>query len=93
MQIKIVTVIKKKENLHMKNRILSILLALALLCAILPTASLRASAATTSGTCGDNLTWTFDSATLEADLQDVRADREGLTVTMKDGTVFVLTLA
>ena len=47
----------------MKKRILSILLALALLCAILPTASLRASAATTSGTCGDNLIWSFDSST------------------------------
>ena len=34
-----------------------------------------------------------ESDALEADLQDVRADREGLTVTMKDGTVFVLTLA
>ena len=37
-----------------------------------------------------------ESDALEADLQDIRADREGLTVTtvtMKDGTVFVLTLA
>lgn len=34
-----------------------------------------------------------ESDALEADLQDVRADREGFTVTMKDGTVFVLTLA
>ena len=33
-----------------------------------------------------------ESDALEADLQDVRADREGLTITMKDGTVFVLTL-
>ena len=47
----------------MKNRIMSILLALALLCAILPAATVRASAETTSGTCGDNLTWSFDSAT------------------------------
>lgn len=30
--------------------------------------------------------------TLEADLQDVRADRESITITMKDGTVFILTL-
>ena len=29
---------------------------------------------------------------LEADLQDVHADRDGLTVAMKDGTVFILTL-
>ena len=77
----------------MKKRIVSILLTLALLCSLLPASALPVRAATTSGTCGDNLTWTFDSATLEADLQDVRADREGLTVTMKDGTVFVLTLA
>ena len=47
----------------MKKRLLSILLALALLCAILPAVALSARAAATSGTCGDNLTWTFDSAT------------------------------
>ena len=34
-----------------------------------------------------------ESDALEADLQDVRADREGLTITMKDGTVFILKLA
>lgn len=33
-----------------------------------------------------------ESDALDADLQDVRADRDGLTVAMKDGTVFVLTL-
>ena len=33
-----------------------------------------------------------ESDALEADLEDVRADRDGLTVAMKDGTVFVLTL-
>ena len=33
-----------------------------------------------------------ESDALEADLQDVRADREGLTITMKNGTVFVLAL-
>ena len=33
-----------------------------------------------------------ESDTLEAELQDVRADRESITITMKDGTVFVLTL-
>ena len=47
----------------MKKRILSILLALALLCAVLPAAAYRASAATTSGSCGDNLNWTFENAT------------------------------
>ena len=46
----------------MKKRILSILLALAFLCSLLPASALRASAAT-SGTCGDDLTWNFDSAT------------------------------
>lgn len=33
-----------------------------------------------------------ESDALEADLQDVRADRDGLTVAMKDGTVFILSL-
>ena len=46
----------------MKKRILSLLLALALLCAMLPQIALPARA-DSSGTCGDNLTWTFDSAT------------------------------
>ena len=47
----------------MRKRILSILLALALLCTFFPVAAVRASAETTSGSCGDKLTWTFDSAT------------------------------
>ena len=47
----------------MKKRILSILLALALLCTLVPAAVVPASAETTSGTCGANLTWTFDSST------------------------------
>lgn len=33
-----------------------------------------------------------ESDALEADLQDVCADRESITVSMKDGTVFILTL-
>lgn len=33
-----------------------------------------------------------ESDALEADLQDVRAARDGLTVAMKDGSVFILTL-
>lgn len=33
-----------------------------------------------------------ESDTLEAELQDIRADREGLTMTMKDGTVFTVTV-
>ena len=33
-----------------------------------------------------------ESDALEAVLQDIQADHNGLTVTMKDGTVFVLTI-
>lgn len=33
-----------------------------------------------------------ESDALEADLQDVHAARDGLTVAMKDGSVFILTL-
>lgn len=33
-----------------------------------------------------------ESDALEADLQDVRVDRESITITMKDETVFILTL-
>lgn len=33
-----------------------------------------------------------ESDALEADLQDIRADSESITITMKDGTVFILTL-
>ena len=45
----------------MKKRLLSVLLALALLAALLPQAGLTARAAET-GSCGANLTWTFDEA-------------------------------
>lgn len=31
-----------------------------------------------------------ESDALETDLQDIQVDRDGLTVTMKDGSVFVL---
>ena len=34
-----------------------------------------------------------ESDALEAELQDIHADREHITITMKDGTVFILTLA
>ena len=50
----------------MKKRVLSLILALAMLCALLPQAALTASAATYSGSCGaagDNLTWSFDTET------------------------------
>lgn len=33
-----------------------------------------------------------ESDALEADLQDVRVDRDGLTVAMKDGSVFILAM-
>lgn len=33
-----------------------------------------------------------ESDALEASLQDIRADRQGLTVTMKDGTAFQITV-
>lgn len=46
----------------MKRRITALFLALALLCAILPTALFSASAAS-SGTCGENLTWSYNEAT------------------------------
>ncbi len=33
-----------------------------------------------------------ESDALETELQDIQADHDGLTVTMKDGTVFALTV-
>ncbi len=33
-----------------------------------------------------------ESDALEAELQDVRADRESITITLKDGSVFIMTL-
>ena len=33
-----------------------------------------------------------ESDALEDSLQDIRADRQGLTVTMKDGTAFQITV-
>ena len=50
----------------MKKRIFSLILALALLCTLLPQAALTASAETYSGICGaegDNLTWSLDTET------------------------------
>ena len=48
----------------MKNRILSLLLAVALLCAIVPQFTLSARAENLyAGTCGENLTWQFDPNT------------------------------
>ncbi len=47
----------------MKNRLISILLSIALLIVCLPQLALPASAAETSGKCGENLTWSFDEGT------------------------------
>ena len=44
-----------------KLRIVSALLALAMLFALLPTAAFAENSIVASGTCGDNLTWTLDS--------------------------------
>ena len=46
----------------MKKRLISILLALAMLFAVLPQMALLASAKDASGSCGANLTWSFDEA-------------------------------
>ena len=42
---------------------LSVLLALIMMLSIIPMSSITASAASYSGTCGENLTWTFDEKT------------------------------
>ncbi|MGM9651334.1 MAG: leucine-rich repeat protein [Faecousia sp.] len=47
----------------MKKRILCIILALCLLCSLLPQTSLPVYAASYSGTCGDSLTWRLDTST------------------------------
>ena len=47
----------------MKKKLLSLLLALALLLTLLPQAALSASASNYTGYCGDNLTWRFDPKT------------------------------
>ena len=47
----------------MKKRLISVVLTLSLLCACLPQLSLSAGAETLSGSCGDNLTWSFDAET------------------------------
>ena len=47
----------------MKHKVLSFILALAILCSVFPRISLLANAAVTSGQCGDNLYWSFDEST------------------------------
>ena len=65
----------------MKKKLLSLLLALALLLTLLPQAALSASASNYTGYCGDNLTWRFDpkTGTLtiegEGDMWDFWGDR------------------
>ena len=46
----------------MKRKLLSLLLALALLLTLLPQAATTTRAAATSGSCGDNLTWSYNSS-------------------------------
>ena len=48
-------------RLNTLKRAACLLLALALLCALLPQTAPAARAASYSGSCGDNLTWSFDS--------------------------------
>ncbi|MBQ6160831.1 MAG: leucine-rich repeat protein [Oscillospiraceae bacterium] len=47
----------------MKRKLLSLLLALAMLLTLLPQAATTTRAAGTSGTCGDNLNWSYNPAT------------------------------
>ena len=47
----------------MKRKVLSFILALALLCSVFSRMSLLVNAAVTSGQCGDNLYWSFDEST------------------------------
>ena len=47
----------------MKKRVFSLILALALLCTLLPQVALPASAEVYSGACGENLTWNFNAQT------------------------------
>ena len=47
----------------MKKKLLSVLLAAALLFALLPQFSLTAAAAETSGACGDSAKWSYDAST------------------------------
>ena len=51
----------KKQNIF--QRAAALLLILALLCALLPQTAPAARAAGNSGSCGDNLTWSYDSRT------------------------------
>ena len=56
--------IKKRGERFMRKRIVSFILFLAMLVSLFPsTFVLQASAATDSGTCGENLTWELDTAT------------------------------
>ena len=54
---------RKERELYMKKRILSMLLALVMLATLLPLGLIDTAeaAATHSGTCGDNVTWTLDA--------------------------------
>ena len=45
------------------NKLLSVILALLMIVSLIPMSTITASAATYSGDCGSNLTWTYDSET------------------------------
>ena len=55
---------RKERELYMKKRILSVLLALVMVATLLPVGLIDTAeaAATHSGTCGDNVTWTLDAS-------------------------------
>ena len=55
---------RKERELYMKKRILSMLLALVMLATLLPVGLIDTAeaAATHSGTCGDNVTWTLGAS-------------------------------
>lgn len=65
----------------MKKRTLSLILALLMVCSLMPVSA--AADAPKSGTCGDNLTWTLDDAGVltisgTGDMYNYGADAEGL---------------
>jgi hypothetical protein len=45
------------------SKFLSIILTMIMVISIIPMSNITSSAATYSGTCGDNLTWIFDDST------------------------------
>ena len=62
------------------NNILSIILAMLMVISIIP---ITASAATYSGTCGDNATWTYDSSTYTLTIAETLSDTTPIDVPLK----------